>query len=74
MLTANRSSIEKGSTESHITTSKDAAELDFGGDSTLPPPPKLTGEEEHRLYRKLDLRYVLQIYDSVQHLFTIDEG
>jgi len=30
--------------------------LDFGGDSTLPPPPKLTPEEEKRLYRKIDLR------------------
>lgn len=30
--------------------------LDFGGDSTLPPPPKLTLEEEKRLYRKIDLR------------------
>lgn len=57
-----RSSIEKqGSTDSQLekrdTDPRDNV-LDFGGDSTLPPPPKLTLEEEHKLYRKLDLRYV----------------
>jgi MFS transporter, ACS family, DAL5 transporter family protein len=55
-----RSSIEKqGSTDTQLekrdTDSGDNV-LDFGGDSTLPPPPKLTPEEEHKLYRKLDLR------------------
>jgi hypothetical protein len=34
------------------------AVLDYGGDSSLPPPPVLTAAEEHKLYRKLDLRYV----------------
>ncbi|EJD01969.1 MFS general substrate transporter [Fomitiporia mediterranea MF3/22] len=28
----------------------------FGGDSTLPPPPDLTPEQEKKLYRKIDLR------------------
>ncbi|TDL18250.1 MFS general substrate transporter [Rickenella mellea] len=32
------------------------AALDFGGDSTLPPPPSLTLGEEKKLYRKIDLR------------------
>lgn len=32
--------------------------LDFGGDAGLPPPPKLTAEEEQRLYRKIDFRHV----------------
>ena len=31
-------------------------DVDFGGDSTLPPPPTLTLEEEKRIYRKIDLR------------------
>ncbi|EJD01968.1 MFS general substrate transporter [Fomitiporia mediterranea MF3/22] len=30
--------------------------VDFGGASSLPPPPDLTAEEEKRLYRKIDLR------------------
>jgi hypothetical protein len=30
--------------------------LDFGGDSTLPPPPSLSDEEERKLWRKVDLR------------------
>ena len=32
-----------------------ANELEFGGDSKLPPPPKLTPEQERKLYRKVDL-------------------
>lgn len=30
--------------------------VDFGGESLLPPPPKLTPEQEKKLYRKIDLR------------------
>ncbi|KAJ6498889.1 MFS general substrate transporter [Mycena sanguinolenta] len=30
--------------------------FDFGGESTLPPPPTLTVEEERKLWRKIDLR------------------
>ena len=30
--------------------------FDFGGDSSLPPPPQLTAEEEKRLWNKIDLR------------------
>ncbi|KAF7296089.1 hypothetical protein MKEN_01424000 [Mycena kentingensis (nom. inval.)] len=29
---------------------------DFGGESTLPPPPQLSEHEQRKLYRKLDLR------------------
>ncbi|KIK70108.1 hypothetical protein GYMLUDRAFT_187714 [Collybiopsis luxurians FD-317 M1] len=31
-------------------------EYDFGGESQLPPPPKLSEEEERKLWRKIDLR------------------
>ena len=31
-------------------------DVDFGGDSTLPPPPSLSAEEERKLWRKVDLR------------------
>ena len=30
--------------------------LDFAGDTTLPPPPALTPEQEKALYRKVDLK------------------
>ncbi|KAJ7739084.1 MFS general substrate transporter [Mycena maculata] len=33
-------------------------DLDFGGDSTLPPPPTLSTEEERKLWRKIDLKLV----------------
>jgi len=36
-------------------------EYDFGGEKSLPPTPKLTAEEEKKLYRKIDLRRVLLI-------------
>ena len=31
-------------------------DIDFGGDTTLPPPPTLTAEQEKRLWRKVDVR------------------
>ncbi|KAJ6498892.1 MFS general substrate transporter [Mycena sanguinolenta] len=31
-------------------------DIDFGGESTLPPPPSLSAEEERKLWRKIDLR------------------
>jgi len=64
-----RSSIEKGSAESHVeNASTDKEEvLDFGGDSTLPPPPKYTEEEEAKLYRKLDIR---RVFPSIIKAFT----
>ncbi|KAG6848880.1 hypothetical protein H0H93_013229 [Arthromyces matolae] len=34
----------------------ESLKFDFGGDSTLPSPPKLSVEEEKRLYRKIDAR------------------
>ncbi|KAF8199833.1 MFS general substrate transporter [Mycena galopus ATCC 62051] len=31
-------------------------DIDFGGESTLPPPPSLSAEEERKLWRRIDLR------------------
>lgn len=51
----------------------DGSMLDFGGDSSLPPPPVLTGEEEKRLYRKLDWRLMPIL--SLMYLFSfLDRG
>ena len=47
--------------------------IDFGGDSTLPPPPVLTELEERRLYRKIDLRLMPIL--SVMYLCSfLDRG
>ncbi|KZS88571.1 MFS general substrate transporter [Sistotremastrum niveocremeum HHB9708] len=48
-------------------------ELDFGGDSTLPPPPTLTAAEEKALYRKIDLR-LMPILSLMYLLSFMDRG
>jgi sugar phosphate permease len=53
--------------------SGNAAVTDFGGDSSLPPPPTLSLEEERRLYRKLDIRLMPIL--SLMYLFSfLDRG
>jgi len=47
--------------------------VDFGGDSTLPPPPQLTAEEERRLWRKVDLR-LLPILTVMYLCSFLDRG
>ena len=57
------------------TVSSDASnnEVDFGGDSKLPPPPKLTPEQEKKLYRKVDL-WLMPIL-TLMYLFSfLDRG
>ncbi|KAF7376511.1 hypothetical protein MSAN_00067100 [Mycena sanguinolenta] len=39
-----------------VSDSQLSEHFDFGGESTLPPPPTLTAEEERKLWRKIDLR------------------
>ena len=47
--------------------------IDFGGDSKLPPPPKLTPEQERKLYRKVDL-WLMPIL-TLMYLFSfLDRG
>ena len=36
-----------------------AVKDDFGGESSLPPPPILTEAQERKLYRKIDVRLML---------------
>lgn len=47
--------------------------VDFGGDSTLPPPPQLTADEERRLWRKVDLR-LLPILTLMYLCSFLDRG
>ncbi|KAJ7497702.1 MFS general substrate transporter [Mycena latifolia] len=47
--------------------------LDFGGDSSLPPPPSLTAEEERKLWRKIDLR-LMPILSLMYLLSFLDRG
>ena len=48
-------------------------DVDFGGDSKLPPPPKLTPEQEKKLYHKVDL-WLMPIL-TLMYLFSfLDRG
>lgn len=46
---------------------------DFGGDSTLPPPPILTPEEEAKIWRKIDVR-VVPILTMMYLALFLDRG
>ena len=48
-------------------------DIDFGGESTLPPPPVLTAEAERRLYRKIDMR-LMPILALMYLLSFMDRG
>ncbi|KAJ7621858.1 MFS general substrate transporter [Mycena polygramma] len=48
-------------------------ELDFGGDSTLPPPPTLSAEEERKLWRKIDWR-LMPILSLMYLMSFLDRG
>ncbi|TCD71732.1 hypothetical protein EIP91_005498 [Steccherinum ochraceum] len=50
-------SIEKRPSSERVEdVSEKTSRLDFGGDSSLPPPPTLTPEEEARVWRKVDMK------------------
>jgi hypothetical protein len=68
---------EKVPPSSPPSTSKDQTlehlDYDFGGESTLPPPPDLTPEQEKKLWRKIDLRLMPIL--SLMYLFSfLDRG
>lgn len=76
---------EKRQADSQIeTTSSDLKSeiADFGGNSSLPPPPKLSPEEEKRLWRRIDLRlmpilavmYLMSFLDRGMHNLIIVES
>jgi sugar phosphate permease len=48
-------------------------DVDFGGESTLPPPPTLTPEQERKLWRKVDLR-LMPILALMYLLSFMDRG
>ncbi|KAJ3514424.1 hypothetical protein NLJ89_g2392 [Agrocybe chaxingu] len=48
-------------------------DIDFGGESTLPPPPNLTEEEERKLWRKVDRR-LMPILALMYLLSFLDRG
>lgn len=48
-------------------------DFDFGGDSTLPPPPTLTPEQQKKLWRKVDLR-IMPILALMYLLSYMDRG
>ncbi|KAJ6585527.1 MFS general substrate transporter [Mycena capillaripes] len=48
-------------------------ELDFGGDSTLPPPPSLSAGEERKLWRRVDLK-LMPILSLMYLMSFLDRG
>ncbi|KAJ6489526.1 MFS general substrate transporter [Mycena vitilis] len=71
-----KTSLEKASDEQVVDTkveSSSNADLDFGGDSSLPPPPTLSTEEERKLWRKVDLR-LMPILSLMYLLSFLDRG
>lgn len=50
-----------------------ADHVDFGGESSLPPPPTLTAEEEAKLWHKIDRRLMPIL--CLMYLFSfLDRG
>ncbi|KAJ7160895.1 MFS general substrate transporter [Mycena filopes] len=66
--------LEKGHLEDIKTKAASSEEeLDFGGDSLLPPPPTLDEAQERKLWRKVDLRLMPIL--SLMYLFSfLDRG
>ncbi|KDR81104.1 hypothetical protein GALMADRAFT_222657 [Galerina marginata CBS 339.88] len=57
--------------EKRVSTTSES--VDFGGESTLPPPPTLTPEQERKLWRKVDLR-LMPILSLMYLVSFIDRG
>ncbi|KZV75075.1 MFS general substrate transporter [Peniophora sp. CONT] len=66
------SMVERAESEKHA-GSDSVSVTDFGGDSTLPPPPVLTPAEEKALYRKVDMR-LMPILTVMYLLSFLDRG
>jgi hypothetical protein len=69
-----KASLEKASDSQLATQSTPGSEhLEFGGESSLPPPPTLTAEEERKLWQKIDLR-LMPILSLMYLLSFLDRG
>lgn len=67
---------EKHSTDSQIETASSGSQpekLNFGGETSLPPPPQLSPEEEKRLWRKIDTR-LMPILAIMYLMSFLDRG
>lgn len=67
---------KRESDSSHIETASSGLkhdDVDFGGDSSLPPPPSLSPEEEKRLWRKIDRR-LMPILAIMYLMSFLDRG
>ena len=56
-----------------IDVASSVEDVDFGGESKLPPPPTLTEEEERKLWRKVDLK-LMPILSLMYLLSFLDRG
>ncbi|KAK7033226.1 major facilitator superfamily domain-containing protein [Favolaschia claudopus] len=64
---------KKGDSQLEIARVHSADDVDFGGESTLPPPPTLSTEQERKLWRKVDLR-LMPILSLMYLLSFLDRG
>jgi len=53
--------------------SESVGRVDFGGESSLPPPPELTPEQEKKLWRKIDYR-LMPILSALYLMSFLDRG
>ena len=66
--------VERADSEKHGSDADDRLSVaDFGGDSSLPPPPILTPVQEKALYRKVDMR-LMPILTIMYLLSFLDRG
>ena len=70
-LGTEKNGIEATVEQSHDEKLKEV--YDFGGDTTLPPPPTLTPEQERRLWRKIDL-WLMPILTLMYLCSFLDRG
>ncbi|KAJ7105400.1 MFS general substrate transporter [Mycena crocata] len=66
-------SLEKVSDSQADKITNDSEHVDFGGESSLPPPPTLTAEQERKLWQKIDLR-LMPILSLMYLLSFLDRG
>lgn len=59
--------------DSHVEKASSEKSYDFGGETSLPPPPTLTEAEEKKLWRKIDAR-LMPILALLYLLSFIDRG
>jgi hypothetical protein len=73
---ASDSPVDEKRAESRVGTASSGSnktDLEIGGETSLPPPPKLSAAEEKKLWRKIDLR-LMPILSMMYLMSFMDRG